>query len=153
MQEKIPGIQLTIIGKMNNNDPYTAIRNDATINFIGPVDDVAQYYAESSVAIVPLLQGSGTRLKIMEAMSFGNPVVSTSIGAEGLNVTNRKNILIADSPGEFADAIVQLTCNKALFEYIRLNANELAGKEYDWAVSGAKMKEAIDNFLEQRRAD
>ncbi len=147
VQEKVPDMRLTIIGKLNNNDPYATIRNRPGIDFIGPVEDVSKYYNESSVAIVPLLQGSGTRLKIMEAMSFGNPVVSTGVGAEGLNLTNGNNILIADSPEDFVDKIIQLTENKNLYQEIRQNANDLVRKEYDWAVIGAKMNGAIEKIL------
>jgi len=123
------------------------MQNNPAINFIGPVDDVMKYYRESSVAIVPLLTGSGTRLKIMEAMSFGNPVVSTGTGAEGLLVKPNNNIFIADTPQDFANAIANLIENKSLFEATRLNASQLVRKEYDWSVSGGKMNNAIEQLL------
>ena len=147
VQEKIPKIRLTIIGKMNNNDPYSSLKKNPNINFIGPVEDVGSFYTESSVAIVPIMQGSGTRLKILEAMSFGNPVVATGIGAEGLRFTNKKEILIANAPVDFADAIISLIGDQPFFEQIRVNAYELVKKEYDWRVSGIKMNQSIKELL------
>ncbi len=148
VQQKITQIKLTIIGKMNNNDPYFQLQNNLAIDFIGPVNDVAEYYIKSSIAIVPLLRGSGTRLKILEAMSFGNPVVSTSIGAEGLQAMHNQNIFLEDTSQDFANRIVELIGNKSLFDKIRCNARELVTKEYDWSASGKKMNDAINSLLQ-----
>jgi glycosyltransferase involved in cell wall biosynthesis len=75
------------------------------IEFTGFVDDIRPYFAESGICIVPILSGGSTRLKIVEAMAFGTPVVSTSTGAEGLEVKHEENILLADTPAGFAREI------------------------------------------------
>ena len=80
------------------------------------MDDVRCPVAEASGCVVPIRQGGGTRLKILEAMALGTPVVSTSKGAEGLEVTPGHDILIADEPAEFADQVIRLLRDAALRE-------------------------------------
>ena len=84
------------------------VAGDDRIDLIGPVDDAITEIARSKIAIVPLLSGSGTRFKILEAWAAGRPVVSTSIGAEGLNAQAGEHLLIADNPSDFAAAIARL---------------------------------------------
>lgn len=143
VKAQIPQIIFTVIGKMHRDGPYEKLKEDESVNFIGPVDDVTDYYRQTSLLIVPLLNGSGTRLKILEAMSMGNPVVSTSVGAEGLQTLHKRDILIADTEIEFAEAIVYLLQNPEPFEAIRKNARELAEQHYDWKTIGKKAQEAI----------
>lgn len=100
----------------------------------GYLHDVRPCIAQSKVCIVPLRLGGGTRLKILEAMALGTPVVSTSKGAEGLCVTHGKNILIADSPETFTNAVCQLFKNNALREKIIRNAHKLVTEKYDWKI-------------------
>ena len=82
---------------------------DPQINFVGEVKDVTPYYLKNNIAIVPLLEGSGTRLKILEAMSFGLPVISTCIGAEGIDYIENKHIIIANDPIAFQQVIKRMT--------------------------------------------
>src|SRR5262249_51624534 len=81
---------------------------DGTVTFTGRVPDAAHLVAHSSVVVVPLRIGGGTRLKILEAMAVGTPVVTTRKGAEGLDVEHGENILIADSPDAFAKAVLRV---------------------------------------------
>ena len=104
-----PGLKLIVVGRGQPSAELSNLfKNDSSIDLIGEVEDVVPYYRKAQVAIVPLLHGSGTRLKILEAMSLGVPVISTSVGAEGIDYTNGKNILIADTEQEFNEAIDQL---------------------------------------------
>ncbi|RYG27258.1 MAG: glycosyltransferase, partial [Chitinophagaceae bacterium] len=127
--------------------PYNDLENDPLVRFVGPVDDVRPYYRASSVFIVPLFSGSGTRLKILEAASMGNPVVSTTIGAEGLLFENGRNIRLADEPYEFADRVSELLLDKKKFDAQRLSACELVRKNYDWSVIGQTIAGEIKNIL------
>src|SRR5262249_6513247 len=83
--------------------------------------------------VVPLRIGSGTRIKIFEAMAMGKPVVSTTIGAEGLPVENRKNILLADTPSEFAQRTIDLLTQPSTRQQIGAAARTLVETRYDWA--------------------
>ncbi|MEW6429212.1 MAG: glycosyltransferase family 4 protein [Thermodesulfobacteriota bacterium] len=109
------------------------------INLIGRVDDLDPYYQEANAAIVPLRAGGGTRLKILEAFAYGVPVVSTSIGAEGLEVHHDIHTLIADSPSDFAAQCVRLTNEPALGVRLSENAQALLKEKY----SPERLKEIL----------
>ncbi len=102
-----PDATLSIIGRA----PTPAVRRlaeEAGVDVTGRVDDVRPHIAAGAVYVVPLRVGGGTRLKIFEAMGMGKAVVSTTIGAEGLPVSHGRDIMIADEPAAFADAVVRL---------------------------------------------
>lgn len=100
------------------------------IEFTGFVDDIRPYFAESGICIVPILSGGSTRLKIVEAMAWGTPVVSTHIGAEGLEVTHGENILLADTPVDFAGAIERLIGDRSLWQRISAGGHRLVEERY-----------------------
>lgn len=91
-----------------------------------------QQTTRGRILITPLLSGSGTRLKILEAMAMGKPVVSTRIGAEGLAGRHGEHLLLADAPVDFAHSIGQLLSDRKLREQLTLNARALAEARYDW---------------------
>ncbi len=115
--------------------------------FEGIVPNVQPFYHRASVCIAPLLTGSGTRLKILEAMSFGNPVVSTIIGAEGIGYEKGKHLQVADMPELFASAITSLLQNNYRFNSQRVDARKLVEENYDWKVIGEKMNTSIHTLL------
>lgn len=92
------------------------------LNFLGEVDDAGEFMRAGGVMVVPVLSGGGIRVRIVEAMAMGIPVVSTSIGAEGIGVTNGSDIRIADDPEIFAEAIHKLLENQTFFANIGKNA-------------------------------
>jgi glycosyltransferase involved in cell wall biosynthesis len=99
--------------------------------------------ASKQINIVPLLAGSGIRVKIIEAMSIGKPVISTTIGAEGIKYTDGKDILIANTPEEFLHQIERCLNTPQLLEHIGSNAHSLAMKEYD---NNALSKRLVDFY-------
>lgn len=100
--------------------------------FAGYVDDIKSLIASCGVSLSPLWSGGGTRLKILEAMAIGTPVVATSKGAEGLIVQNGKHVLIADQPETFAASIIKVMREKELRDSLSSNALDLVKKNYDW---------------------
>jgi sugar transferase (PEP-CTERM/EpsH1 system associated) len=132
-----PGVTLTIVGRA----PTPAVKRLADehgVTVTGRVDDVRPYMEEAAVYIVPLRIGGGTRLKIFEAMSMAKPVVSTTIGAEGLPVTDGADVMLADQPQSFARAVVALLRDPARRAAIAAAARTLVVERYDWsAVAGA----------------
>lgn len=144
---EMPDIKLTLVGTEIKNDKWKMLIDDPSVNFEGRVENVKQFYYRASVCIAPLLSGSGTRLKILEAMSFGNPVISTMIGAEGINAMTEKHLFIRDKPEEFAAAIIKLLGSKSLFNSIRTDACTLVKAEYDWKKIGFRVKEFFDKEL------
>ena len=113
IRERHPECTVTLAGRSPAPE-VKALAKDNTVIVTGTVPDIRSYLWGAAVAIVPLRVGGGTRLKIYEAMAAGVPVVSTSIGAEGLAVANDKDILLADSPADFADACIRLLDDAAL---------------------------------------
>lgn len=102
------------------------------VSFTGYVPDVKPVIAGSAVCVVPLRIGGGTRLKIVQSMALGTPVVSTSKGAEGLAVTPDENILIADTPQRFAEQVLRILGNPALRARLSENGRRLIERQYTW---------------------
>jgi len=132
IEKKIPDIRVTVAG----SNPQEKIKNleyiYKNITVTGYVKDIRKYIYASTVFIAPLRIGGGTRLKILEAMALGRPVVSTSVGCEGLEVENKKNIFIADEPEKFAEYIIKLLKDKRLRRKIAKNGRRLIEKKYRW---------------------
>jgi polysaccharide biosynthesis protein PslH len=137
-----PGATLSIIGRA----PTPAVRKLAEIPGVevtGRVDDVRPHIARGSVYIVPLRIGGGTRLKIFEAMSMAKAVVSTTIGAEGLPVTNGRDIEIADDPSGFAQAVIRLIRDTDTRRSIETAARQLVVEKYDWSAVAEDFERAL----------
>jgi glycosyltransferase involved in cell wall biosynthesis len=98
----------------------------------GFLDDVRPAVASSWACVVPLREGGGTRLKILEAMALGTPVISTSKGAEGLAVNHGEHILIADEPGEFAWQVLRVLSDASLRKTLAENGCRLIREKYNW---------------------
>jgi glycosyltransferase involved in cell wall biosynthesis len=112
---------------------------DPRIEVAGPVVDAVCELARSRVAVVPLLTGSGTRLKILEAWAAGLPVVSTSVGAEGLPVRDGETALLADGAEAFAGAVTRLLTCKELRQRIGSAGRLLLEKEFTWETAWKKL--------------
>jgi glycosyltransferase involved in cell wall biosynthesis len=106
--------------------------DDPRVHVTGLVDDVVTYYQRSAVSVVPLRAGGGTRLKILEAMALGRPIVSTTIGREGLDVLDGQHLLVADDPRQFADHVLRLLADEALRDDIVSRARQLVEEQYAW---------------------
>jgi sugar transferase (PEP-CTERM/EpsH1 system associated) len=106
VQQRVPVARLTIVGRKPSASLHELSVSNASIEVTGSVPDVRSYLARAAVSVVPLRVGGGTRLKIYEAMAMATPVVSTTIGAEGLPVRHGEHLCIADSVEEFAGAVV-----------------------------------------------
>ena len=117
----------------------------------GYVEDVRPVIAGSAVCVVPLRQGGGTRLKILEAMALGVPVVSTTKGAEGLDVVDGAHLLLADEPHDFAAATVRLMRDGALRARLAEQARARVEERYDWRAIGAGFASLVEEAVERRR--
>jgi glycosyltransferase involved in cell wall biosynthesis len=117
------------------------------VTLTGYLEDVRPTVAHSWACVVPLRHGAGTRLKILEAMALGTPVVATSKGAEGLAVTPGEDILIADDPADFAARVVALLGSPALRDRIRRSGRRLVRERYDWDVIGRRVRRLIDDTI------
>jgi glycosyltransferase involved in cell wall biosynthesis len=121
-------------------------QQDDNIIVTGMVDDVRPYLAAATVMAVPLVHGGGTRLKILEAFAAGCPVVSTRKGAEGISVTDGKNILLRDSVPDMITGITTLWESYELREQLRLEARELVSESYSRTSIGQVINSAISQL-------
>jgi polysaccharide biosynthesis protein PslH len=137
IQRSIPCLEMWIVG-INPRPEVTQLGGHG-VHVTGLVEDVRPYYARSLVCVVPLRAGSGTRLKILEAMALGRPVVSTSIGCEGLAVRAGEHLFIADTPEAFAESTIRLLTDPALATRIAAKARELVASQYDWDVISKRL--------------
>lgn len=149
VRERMPGARTVFVGA----DPPGWLLARATDEVVvtGRVADIRPWLWSAAVAIVPLLSGGGTRLKIFEALAAGAPVVSTTIGAEGIPGIDRTTLL-ADEPQAFANAVVTAMADPEQAQILRDNGAQLV-REYDWSTISMRMNEAIDTAIEhgQRR--
>lgn len=129
IRSALPQASLSITGSTEGID-VASLRQEG-VHLTGFVPDIHPLYAASDMVICPYRIGGGTRLKIVEAMAAGVPVVSTRIGAEGIALEHEKHALLADAPSEFAEAVVRLARNPALAANLAANGRVLA-EEYDW---------------------
>lgn len=120
------------------------------LTLTGYVEDERPLMREAACFIVPLRVGGGTRLKILNAWAMGLPVVSTTIGCEGLNARDGENILVADTAEEFAEAVTRVTHDPALRDRLARAGREVAVSHYSWDVIGKRMVEAYQAVLEGR---
>lgn len=132
IRAKFASARLTIVGKKPTARFRQFVPADGSVELTGRVEDVRPYTARAQVVLVPLRVGGGTRIKIPEAMAMGRPIVSTTLGAEGLSLMPGREILLEDDPQRFAAAVVDLIANPAKCLAIAQAARERAVREYGW---------------------
>ena len=150
VRQNVPDVRLTITGSTTGVDLSHIALNDA-VHFSGCVPDVRVLVAQAAVCVVPLRDGGGTRLKILEAMALGTPVVATSKGAEGLEVVDGTHLLVADTPEAFASAVTRLLRESGLRAALAANARRLVEEKYDWQQIGARFVELVEQAIALKR--
>jgi glycosyltransferase involved in cell wall biosynthesis len=141
VKRAVPGARFRIVGR--NPHPRVKRLECESIEVTGTVSSVIGHYREASLNVVPLRVGGGTRLKIYEAMAMGKATVSTSIGAEGLDVNDGSDILIADSSEKFSNAIIALLNDERLRREVEKAAAVQAAR-FDWSVIGERFEDVLD---------
>ena len=144
IQAKVPTARFRIVGR----NPVRRVRSlaSSSVEVTGSVPSVVDYLRESAVVVVPLRVGGGTRLKIYEAMAAGKAVVSTTVGAEGLDVNHGEDILLADDPSAFAASVAMLLQDAELRRRYERAAAALAAR-YDWAAIGDRFGQVLETLL------
>jgi glycosyltransferase involved in cell wall biosynthesis len=136
IRNRTPEATLTIIGKHPPADFLAAqARDPESIRVTGYVPELPPYLEDSALMVVPVRAGGGMRVRILEAFAYGMPVVTTSIGLEGIEARCGADVLVADSAAEFANAVTVLLQNRALQERLASNGRRLAETRYDWRVA------------------
>jgi glycosyltransferase involved in cell wall biosynthesis len=146
-----PDVRLTVVGKSDGLKVPPSMA--ANVRLAGFVDDVRPYIQAAGVYIVPLRTGSGTRLKILEAMALGKAIVTTRAGAEGISLGPGVDALFADEAGAFAETILKLISNPAEIRRLGCNARSIAEREYGWDAIGAALLSHYEALIESRGED
>jgi glycosyltransferase involved in cell wall biosynthesis len=146
IRSNIPEVTLTIIGKNPPADFLKLAEDKKTgIRVTGFVPDLDPYFAESALAVIPVRAGGGMRVRILEAFARAMPVVTTTVGLEGIHAEPGKDVLVADSSQDFADAVCRLLHNESLQQQLSANGRRLVEDQYDWK---ATLK-TLDNVYSQ----
>jgi polysaccharide biosynthesis protein PslH len=147
---KHPDLHFTIVGR----DPAPQVRALASdrIHITGTVDDVRAFYASAVAAVVPLRSGSGTRFKILEAMATGVPVISTRMGAEGIEAEDNIHLLLADTDRGISAAVNRVVSSAETRSRLSQAARELVCNVYDWSVIGKQLCAIHEELVESRSA-
>ncbi len=132
IHQKCPAARVWIVGRKPSDKLLSMGKADPRITVTGRVDDVRQYSASAAVYIVPLRIGGGSRLKILEALAMQKAVVSTIVGAEGLELKNGEDIVLADSPEDFASRVLELFDRPAFRARLGETGRQTVLQKYDW---------------------
>ena len=138
IQDSVPDVKFSIVGG-NPSARVQSLADRKGVVVTGRVPEIKPYFAEATVFVVPLRIGSGTRLKILEALAMGKAVVSTAVGAEGLALRDGEEIIIADEPKDFAEAVTRLLTDSSLRQKIGENGRARIKQDYDWRNIGKKL--------------
>jgi len=139
LKKEVPDTTFTIAGRNPTPRIKKFAKNDLSILVTGYVDDIRPFIAQAEVYICPIRDGGGTKLKLLDAIAMGKAIVSTSIGAEGLEVKNGEHILIADDPVSFVSQILRIFKNLNLRTNLGNSAKNLVEKKYSWKIIGKKL--------------
>ena len=152
IKQRLPEVSLRITG-CTEGVAVKQLAIDDSVTLTGYVDDIRPLVAGSTACVVPLRTGGGTRLKILEAMALGTPVVATSKGAEGLDVQHGEHLLIADEPQAFAEQAVHLLQDTGLRAQLAASARKLVETKYDWQAIGRKLDAFLRMLVERAPHD
>ena len=148
----LPDVTLTVVGR----NPYPGLvelsKRGPSVIVTGRVEDVRPYMEEATIYLVPLRIGGGTRLKIYEAMAMEKAIVSTSIGAEGLPVTNGEEIVLVDTPESFSEAVVKLLKDQTLADVIGQRAAARVRKEFGWDTVAESFRAICERAMGHKKA-
>lgn len=140
-----PSARLTIVGSAPEAEIQRLQR--LSVEVVGRVPDIRSYLGRAQVIVVPVRMGGGTRLKVVEALSMAKPMVSTSLGCEGLAVRDREHLLIADDAKTFAAGILALFADPALGERLGLAGRTLVEEDYSWQLCGDQLDALYHRIL------
>jgi polysaccharide biosynthesis protein PslH len=146
IKEKRPKAKLLITGKVTDQI-RSSLPMEANVEFTGYLEDVRPKIGTAWLSVIPLRIGGGTRLKILESLSMGTPVVSTSKGAEGLDLKPGRDILIQDTPGEFALEVIKVLEHEELRARLGAAGKQTVGSLYNWKLIGDRLLKFIDEIV------
>lgn len=151
IKQQCPEVLLEVVGRTPSRKLQSFAEREKSVRLTGWVEDIRPFVARGQVCIVPLRIGGGTRLKIFEAMAMGKAVVSTSVGAEGLPVQHGENILLADTPDDFARSVISLLRDSNQRERVGAAARALVQEKYSWSKVAESFAHALRDVMTRPR--
>ncbi|EIJ6694540.1 TPA: glycosyltransferase [Escherichia coli] len=136
--------QVAIVGDVCNAQAIKNL-NGAYLHKLGRIPDLQSVYNESKIVICPLLSGAGMKIKVVEALSYGKAIVTTSVGADGINIIHKHDAYISDDWNEFSQSIKDILTNDSLREKLEKNSKKLAMSDYSYQAVSCKWGELISN--------
>nr|WP_272881471.1 glycosyltransferase family 4 protein [Fundidesulfovibrio soli] len=150
LRRAVPGVSLTVAGDTAGMDLSDLAGPD--VRFTGFVEDLAPLYAGCAASVAPFRIGGGTRLKILESMAAGLPVITSAVGAEGLPLEHRKSALFAEGPAETLAALRALREEPGLADALSEEARRLCVERFDWTAIAAGLERDLKKQMETHRA-
>lgn len=151
IKQQRPEVLLEVVGRTPSRKLQALAEREKSVRLTGWVEDIRPFVARGQVCIVPLRIGGGTRLKIFEAMAMGKAVVSTSVGAEGLPVQHGENILLADTPDDFARSVISLLRDSNRRNHLGAAARALVQEKYSWPKVAESFAHALRDVITRPR--
>jgi glycosyltransferase involved in cell wall biosynthesis len=142
----VPDVRLVIVGARPPADIAAQSDPGRGIEVRGFVEDIRPLLEEAAATVVPTRAGSGMRVKILEAMAQGLPVVTTTVGAEGIDVVAGTHVLMGDDPETFAEATIRVLSDSRTRQSLRMQAFALAQERYDWRITGSMVCALYDRM-------
>jgi len=147
IKERVPEARFYVVGKDPTPELEELGRKDPSIVVTGTVEDVRPFFEKSKLFVNPVRIGGGFRGKVLEAMAMGMPIVSTSLGAEGVSAVSGEDMLIADDPRDFAAAVVRLMENDSMCERLGERARSLAVERFSWEKGVEELEGVLDEVV------
>ena len=152
VQKKIPGVIFDVVGSRPPPSLVEMGQGLTGIHVAGYVDDPTSYLEGAGVMVVPLRSGGGMRVKILNGLAQGIPIVTTTIGCEGIDVEDGVHLLVADTPEQFAEKTIQVLTNPELTTTLSLNGRELIKRKYDYLTACEPIDELYQQVVSQKTA-
>jgi glycosyltransferase involved in cell wall biosynthesis len=147
---EVPDAEFWIVGSHPNREIWRLAESPG-IHVTGTVQDVRPFYAMAKVAVAPYRYGEGTKIKVVEAMACGTPVVSTSIGCQGLDVIDGKHLLIADGEADFSRRVIELLRDPERGQALAAAARGLAVEKYAWKKLVSDLEPKLGELMHRQR--
>ena len=144
-----PNLVFDVVGARPPQELLELSKPDTGINVTGYVKDITPYLEKAGMMIVPLRAGGGMRVKILEALAYGVPMVSTTLGCEGIAVTSEQEVLIADTPQDFAQAVLRLLENRSQADELAKNGRTLIEMKYDYRMACQPLEQVYQSCHEK----
>jgi glycosyltransferase involved in cell wall biosynthesis len=151
VKRQYPDISFVIAGRDPASEIVALGQSDPSITVTGSVDDIRPYVASADIYVVPLRVPGGTRVKLYEAMALRRPIVSTSYGCEGLEVVPNRDLLVADTPRDFAQAIISLLSDQHRKDALAEQGWRLVNRQCDWSIRAVQFLELLSSLAESAR--